>query len=280
MRLRSLTRARRAGTVTGVRGVLILAVVLASCACSSPSGRSSTSHAPSSVSVTTASAPLTTTTAQATGFRTVLSPIGLNVRAQPSKAATILRTAAQGAVFTVLAHTDQGGGWFEVKGPTVTGWISDNPALSASGRFNSYSSTQHQLDLLYPDGWTVAESPPASVIFHASSGNDTLVVTTAATVDQLGRGRAGYHQTSSEQVVVCGVTSDLVTFVQVNGSAATPQPGGVVPQRYLGQVNLTLDAQHALGIDANLADTAQLPTFRSVVNSVTFPFPQCRPTGA
>jgi len=52
-------------------------------------------------------------------------------------------------------------------------------------------------------------------------------------------------------------------------------PGGVAPEKYLVQVHLTLDAQHALGIDANLTSTSLLQTVRDFVNSVTFPSPLC-----
>jgi hypothetical protein len=141
----------------------------------------------------------------------------------------------------------------------------------------SYSSTQHQVSLLYPEGWIVAETPPASVVFHLPPGTSTVVVTTATTVDQLGRGRVGYQRTKSEQVVVCGVTGTLATYSEAGTSASTSLPAGVVDERYLAQVHLTLDPQHALGLDANLGDQSQLDMFRGVVNSVTFPFPQCGP---
>ena len=255
-------------------GVLVLAVALS--ACSSPEKP----HANSGTTTSTSSPPPTGTTIAASGVRTVLSPVGLNIRAQPATTATILRTAAQGAVLTVLAQSDQGSGWFEVRGPTVTGWMSAAPNLSAPGIFASYSSTQHQLALLYPQGWTPSESPPASVVFRPASGADTVVVTTASTAGQLVRGRLGYHQTNDEQVVVCGVTADMVTFVAVGTTTTTTQPDGVVAERYLVQVHLTLDPQHALGIDANLADTTQLQNYRDLVNSVTFPFPECQPAGA
>src|ERR1700689_5135239 len=87
--------------------------------------------------VTTVVRPSTTTTSvpgvQTTGPRTVLSPIGLHVRAGPSTAAKILGTAAEGVVLDVLGHTSQGGGWFKVKGATVTGWITASATLSAPG---------------------------------------------------------------------------------------------------------------------------------------------------
>jgi hypothetical protein len=213
---------------------------------------------------------------QTSGVRTVLSPLGLNIRAQASKAAPILRTAAQGATLTVLAHTDQGGGWFEVKGTTVTGWITGNPSLSAPGRFVSYTSSAHQFAALYPESWTYADAPPASVVFHPRAGSDSVVVTAASTVSQLGHGRAGYQQGYDAVVVVCGVTGDLVTYSQVGTpTSTTAGPGGALPERYLAQVRLTLDAQHALGVDANLAAISGLQTVRDLLSSTSFPFPQC-----
>jgi hypothetical protein len=234
-----------------------------------------TTAAPSSSSVT--SVPKSsTTTPQTSGQRTVLSPIGLNVRAQPATSAQVLGTAAQGAALDVLAHSDQAGGWFQVKGATVTGWISDSPTLTAQGKFNVYMQGTGQFGALYPATWSTAASPPASVVFRAPSGGETIVVTTAMNVGQLGVGRTGYRRSGSEQVVACGITSYLYTYVP-SGTAATtaPPPGGAAPQQYLGQVRLTLDPQHALGIDANLTDSSQQQTVRDFVNAITFPFPQC-----
>ena len=191
-----------------------------------------------------------------------------------------MRTAAQGALLTVVGQANQGGGWFEVKGPTVTGWINGDPSLSAAGKFAPYTSAQHQLSLLYPDGWTFAELPPASVVFRPLAGADSVVATTAASIDLLGTGRPGYQRTNSQQIVVCGVTGHLDTYVQAAAPPSTPKPGGVVAEHYLLQVNLALDAQHALGLDANLGDTSQFQTFRNFVDSVTFPAPQCRPATA
>jgi len=262
-------------TVARVRSIGVLVLALALSACSSPSG----GRPSATTSVSTGVPRPTSTAVAASGVRTVLSPVGLNIRAQPATTAAIVRTAAQGAVLTVLAQSAQGGGWFEVKGPTVSGWMSADPNLSAPGTFVPYTSTQHQLSLLYPQGWTPSEVSPATVVFRPPSGSDSVVVTTAATVGQLLRGRPGYHQTNDQQVVVCGVTGDLVTFVALSATTTTTQAGGVVAERYLVQVHLTLDAQHALGIDANLADTSQLPDYQDLVDSVTFPFPQCQPAG-
>jgi hypothetical protein len=258
-----------------VRRVLIPTLALVLCACHSSTGPAATHPTPPSTSVTTVPGPTTTAT-PTSGLRTVLSSVGLHVRAQASKSAAILGTAAHGTTLTVLAHTDQGGGWFEVKGSTVTGWISDNRTLSAPGKFVAYSSSEHLFSALYPETWTHAELPPAGVVFRAPSGPDTVVVTTAASVAQLARGRDGYRQSGDEQIVVCGITGDLFTFTQMTtSSTATTGPGGVAAEPFLAQVHLTLDAQHALGIDANLGGATLLQTVRDFANSVTFPFPQC-----
>jgi hypothetical protein len=179
-------------------------------------------------------------------------------------------------MLTVVGHTDQSGGWYQVKGPTLAGWISADPTFTGSGPFGTYSSPTLQLTTLYPATWTHSEAPPASVVFHAPGGAETVVMTTAATTAALGRGRPGYQQSNDQQVVVCGVTGDLVTFTQVTTPASsTPLPGGVPSGHYLVQVHLTLDPQHALGIDANLAGPAQLQPVLDIVNSVSFPYPRC-----
>ena len=246
------------------------------CACSSPNNPAPVPPQPASTGVTTTSVASTTTSVQTSGVRTVLSPLGLNIRGAPSASGPVLGTAAQGAVLTVLGHTAQGGGWFSVKGATVTGWVIGSPRLTAEGRFKPYNSSQHLFSALYADTWTYIEAPPASVVFRLPAGADTVVVTTATTVDQLGRGRAGYQRGFASQVVVCGVTGDLVVYAQPSPrSTSGPGPAGVLGERYLAQTRLTLDTQHALGIDANLADISGLDAVRDFLNSVSFPFPQC-----
>ena len=262
-----------------MRRVLVATLLLAVSACHSSGKPAATKAPPATATTTTASKAVTTTTtaAQTSGIRTVLSPIGLNIRAQPLKTAPIVRTAAQGTMLTVLGHSADGGGWYQVKGTTVTGWISDNATLSGAGQFGSYTSAVHMLSTLYPATWTYAEAPPVSVVFRAPAAGPTVVMTTAATVAALGRGRAGYIQTKDEPIVVCGVTSDLVTYMQVTTPpTTTPPPGGVPTGHYLAQVNLTLDATHALGINGNLADLSQMPPVRDIINSVSFPFPRCQ----
>ena len=79
--------------------------------------------APSTTRVSAATA-TTLPGVQTSGPRTVLSPVGINVRAEATKSAPVLGTAERGSVLTVLGHTAANGGWYEVKGASHTGWVS------------------------------------------------------------------------------------------------------------------------------------------------------------
>jgi hypothetical protein len=248
---------------------LAVALAVALTACGS-SARHAAPTVPTSVT-TRPPAPTTIPLFPTSGPRTVLSPIGLHLRATPSISARILGTAAQGTVLEVLGHVTQAGGWYEVKGATRLGWISDRRTASAPGKFAVFSSTP--FGVLYPATWTFTRLPPATVIFRPASGSESIVVRTASTVTQLARGRAGYGQTNSETAVACGVTTHLDTYTAAP-SAGTA--GQATPEPYLAQIRLALDAHHALGIDANLVDLSEVQTVRDFVNSVTFPSPQCQ----
>jgi Bacterial SH3 domain len=258
----------------GVRSIgrrLLLMALLAPLvgACTSggqPAHRSSSTSAPASSS--------TLAPGQASGERTVLSPIGVNVRAEPSMSAKVLGTAAQGAVLTTLGHVDANGGWYQVRGATVTGWISADPTLSAPGEFRTYTSGL--FSALYPATWTSAESPPASVVFRSDTGPENIVVTGGPSEAKLPQGRDGYGQSGSRQIVVCGVTSDLVTYQQAESSGTTPPATAATTLPFLAEILLTVDAQHALGVYGNLSDLGpQLQTFQAFAASLVFPSKQC-----
>jgi uncharacterized protein YgiM (DUF1202 family) len=199
----------------------------------------------------------------ANGPRTVLSPIGLNVRAGPSKKAAVIGSAVQGAVFQVLGHTTQGGGWYKVQGATITGWISASSAFSQPGRFATYESTP--FSVLYPAGWTSSGTPRSGVTFESPSKAEKVVITTAPTIAKLPSVKqgAGVSQNGSRQVVACGVTGYLFSY-------ATSLPG-----HYLADLDLSLAAHHVLGMKATLTSTSELKAVLDFVNSVSFPFPEC-----
>ena len=252
---------------------MCLAVGATACGSNTPASSRSTTTLGVAASTTT-SAPAGT---QTTGTRTVISPIGLNVRSAPSSTASVLGTAAQGVTLTVLGYTAQGGGWYQVKGSTVTGYISSDATLSAQGAFMGYSAPSGAFSALYPSGWTATAEPPSGVDFYPSGGSDSIVVTTATSTAALGQVQTGYSQVNSSSAVVCGVTGNLVTYMT---TAATSTPsatavGGTTLEAYQVQIALTLGTKQYLGVTANLASLNDLPTVQDLVYSLSFPIAQC-----
>lgn len=212
------------------------------------------------------------------GVRTVLSPLGLNIHSGASVGASRLGTAAQGAVLTVVGHTDQNGGWYNVQGQTVTGWITADPTLTAAGQFQQYQSSDFGFNALYPQAWTFAATTTA-VIFHPLTGPQTIVVRNGANTAAFGAsGGTGFIGSGQQTVVVCGVTADLNQFTHSGAVAATPTPGTAGPLALLAQIRLRLDATHALAMDFNYSTASDLDVFGAFYNSMTFAFPQCMQT--
>jgi uncharacterized protein YgiM (DUF1202 family) len=254
-------------------GLALAALVLLASGCSltgksaAPTTTQPTTTRPATtVSTTTSSTTTTSTTvpvSQVNGSQTVLSPIGLNVRAAPSKTAKVIGTAGQGTVFQLLAHTNKSGGWYKVRGSTVTGWISADTGYTAPGRFGTY--TAGSFTVLFPAGWTSSGAPKTGVVFRAPSSTEKVVITTAPSVAKLpsvSQG-AGIAQNSSQQVVACGVTAYLYSYTTSS------------PNKYYANVALSLAAGHALGLKATLTSLSQMRTVLDFVNSMSFPLPVC-----
>ena len=207
-------------------------------------------------------------------------------------------------MLTVLGYTSSGGGWFKVKGATVTGWISAQPTLSAAGDYRFYSSSQ--FSALYPAAWTesavsgstpaettsvpatsaptqsattaLAPAAPSSVVFRAASGAGDIVVTSADNISQLPQGRTGYGRKSVSQLVACGITAGLVVFQQTGTPSSTTSPAASVPESltYLAEFRFAVDNQHALGLYADMPDLGPtLQIFQWFIASMTFTAPQC-----
>jgi hypothetical protein len=221
---------------------------------------------PSTASPSTVATASTTTTlpvVAVSGVETVLSPIGLNVRARPSKSAPVLGSAGEGTVLHLLGRTAQHGGWYKVRGETVTGWITSDPTYSARGRFGAYGSAA--FSVLYPAGWTSKGVPHTGVTFRPPSGTEKVVIASAprkALLPTVKEG-GGVSQSSSKQVVACGVTAYLVSYTTA------------IPGHYLADLVLPVATHHYLGVDASLTSVAQLSTVLVFVNSMSFPFPEC-----
>lgn len=295
-------RSHRVGGRLGRLGRLpalgLAAAVVGGCNLIGHSSSPTTSSLPSStVPAATTTLPATTTTLpvsgpQSSGPRTVLSPLGLNVRKAPSKSSPAVGTAAQGVVLTVLRYTSSNGGWLRVKGTTAIGWISAQPALSAPGEFRSYDSGAFRA--LYPATWRVLRlqgtsasvAPPTSgaarvpnvrVLFRPAAGPGDIVVSAAGAVPQLPDGRVGYGLARSSQVLVCGITAQMLIFRHAGGppptTAVTSTPESLT---YLAQVRFAVDRHRALGLYADLPDLGRtLQIFDEFVAAVTFNAPVC-----
>jgi hypothetical protein len=246
--------------------LLLISIVWDSAAGSAASSTSAPTTAKTSTTrISKTSTPKTSTpsTVPRPEPQTVLSPIGLNVRTAPSKTAKVIVTAAQRAVLERLAYTNQGGGWYKVRGPTVTGWVSSSPTYSAPGHFGYWQSSA--FSVLFPAGWSVSGSPHSGVTFHSHLTAERVVITEASSIALLASVSSGGGNTfrGSQQVVACGVSGHLDTY--------TTSAAG----HYIANVAFIINAHHALGMTATLTSLAELPTVLDFVNSVSFPFPVC-----
>jgi len=207
---------------------------------------------------------------QTSGVRTVLAPLGLNLRSADSSTSQVLGTVAQGTLFTVIGYSANGNGWYHVKGDTTTGWITANPQFSSPHQFQSYQSSTHGFSALYLQGWNFSDDSTAAVFRPQQGGGQAIVVTTAATLDQLGpAGQSGYTLASTDTVEVFGVTANL----RVYSRTGQPSPGGPdspPPLAHLAELRFTIDSQRAMRIDFGYDDSGLLPQFADFYNSVSF----------
>jgi hypothetical protein len=217
--------------------------------------------------------------AQTSGVRTVLAPLGLNLRGADNATSQVLGTVAQGTLLTVLAHSDAGGGsgWYRVKGDTTAGWITGNPQFSSPHRFTLYQSAPRGFNALYLEGWTFSESETAVVFRPQTGGGQAIVVTNAANVDALGQpGRAGYTLASTETAEVFGVTANLRVYSRT-GSVASPGPDSPPPLAHLAELRFAIDSSRAMRLDFGYDNTGDLSQFTDFYNSISFP-PPASPT--
>ena len=214
-----------------------------------------------------------TSTAQTSGFRTVLAPLGLNIRATPLEGSQLVATVAQGTVLTVSGYNAEGSGWYKVKGDAGAGWISANPLFSSPHRFTLYSSAQRGFSALYLEDWTFSENPGSVVFRPQSGGGQAIVVLTGAKIDDLGApGRDGYALLRTEIDEVYGVTAPLRIYSRT-GTVASPGPDSPPPLQHLAELRFTIDSSRAMRLDFGYDDQALLPEFSDFFSSVAFPAP-------
>jgi hypothetical protein len=229
---------------------------------------------------------------QTSGIRTVIAPLGLNLRDQPATTGNVVGSLAEGTVLTVTGNNPGNGGWYQVKGETKSGWITADPRFSTARHLTSYSSQQHGFSTLYPDTWTFNDSGGSSVTFGPQAGGgDKLFVSAGANIAALGgAGAPGYAVSSGQSLEVFGVTGTLRIFDRGGGAApgtsapvgttptptpaagATPPPatpGGTGPTgAHIAEILLTVNATNAMRLDFEYSDPADLAIFGDIYNSM------------
>ena len=211
---------------------------------------------------------------QTSGVRTVLAPLGLNMRSAAASTAQVLGTLAQGTELTVIGYSADNGGWYRVKGTSTSGWITANPLYSSPHHFALYQSAQRGFNALYLEDWTFAEDPAAVVFRPQSNGGQAVVVQTAANLAALGpAGRGGYTVASVNSVEVFGVTGVLREYDRTGAVAASPGADSPPPLAHLAEIRLTIDSNRAMRLDFGYDAAGDLQQFVDFYNSLSFPPP-------
>jgi hypothetical protein len=260
---------------SGVAATTVLLLAACSHTTNTPSGvATNPADLPGGGALHSASAnPSGTSGPQTSGVRTVLAPLGLNLRSAASTTAQVLGTVAQGTVLTVLGYSDTGTGWYHVQGVSTAGWITANPQFSSPHRFAAYQSSQHGFGALYLENWTFAEDSVATVFRPQSSGGQAIVVQMGANLDALGpAGRAGYTLVTTNSAEVFGVTGVLRTYDRT-GAVASPGPDSPPPLMRLAEIRLVIDGSRAMRLDFGYDNASDLPEFTDFYDSVSFPPP-------
>jgi hypothetical protein len=287
------SRSRLIAALGAAAAATLAGCSLASPASSGPSGVATNPPVSGSSGTATASpAASGSAGAQTSGERTVLVQDGLRIHSSASLTSAVEGTAAWGVTLTVLGYNASGGpwpdssspgGWYQVQGSTVTGWVIADPTYTASGLLSSVGFQDKQIDgVLYPTDWTYSDNS-GEVIFEPETGTDlpTLVIREATTLSALGpSGLTGYASVSSNaEVVACGYTGTLVKYAA--GSAASPQPtmdpggGSVTRLADFAQFRATLSPSYAIDIEMNYSTADDYAAFENLLNSIRYPFPDC-----
>ncbi len=246
---------------------------------SPPTSQASTvppSTTTTTTTTTTVPGATTTTTPPSSGTRTILYPLGVDMRSGPSTTAKVIGSLVRGAQVTVLSYNPASGGWLNVKGASLTGWISANQQLSAPGAFYPFAASDGSFSTLYPTSWSATAKSSGGAVLRSQHGTTSITFTTAASVAGLPPVPAGYQPLSSQQLLVCGVTGHLDSYKSsTTTTTSVAAQGSAAAEPYLAVIDLALDKTHALELQANLADPSQISTVISVASSVTFPEKIC-----
>jgi hypothetical protein len=204
---------------------------------------------------------------------TVIAPLGLKLRDAGSSDGAVLGSLGQGTVVTVVSDGGQNDHWYQVKGETQTGWITDDPAYASPRHFELYQSDAHGFSALYLNTWAFTEGAGAVIFKPQSGGYPQITAATGATLDALGpAGMEGYATVEVDAAEVFGVTGVLKLFSR-SGAAPAATPGQQPPPALLAELRVTLDAKRAMRLDFLYPKADDLRTFRDFYGSIIVPQP-------
>ena len=204
---------------------------------------------------------------------TVIAPLGLRLHDSGSTDAAVLGSLGQGTVVTVLAHGGQGGHWYQVKGETQTGWITDDPGYSSPRHFELYQSDAHGFSALYLDTWAFTEGASAVSFRPQSGGYPRITAAAGPTLDALGpAGMEGYATVEGDSAEGFGITGVLKLYAR-GGTAPPATPGEQPLPPRLAELLVTLDAKRAMRLDFLYTASDDLRTFRDFYGSIVVPQP-------
>jgi len=233
--------------------VVLLAVGLGALSgCASAARPTPSKPAPSSHPSPTAS-PLPTSV-------TVISPLGVNFRTEPSTTSSVVGVVAQGVSLPIVSHSSSDGGWWEVRGSSQTGWITAQPQYTSTITFQTFSSgAAPPWSVMYPEGWTFAQENSGPIDFTGPAAA-AITFTSATTTSQLpAAALAGQTESGVSSVVVYGVTAPLVTY-----SSTT---------KYEASVEFQAQPALAFLIQAQLPTKGGAPTLNLFLETVSFTVP-------
>jgi len=191
-------------------GASLAAATLLLAACSGGSGNAHTASTASSA-VTARPSPSASVD---TGPAWVLTPVGLNLRAQPDAASDRLGTFQQGVQLDVLDHQSGAQNWLKVRGHdsgTVVGWVLDAPDLLIHRSVALHYDPNQGWSTLFPTEWTLSSSGAQTTF--TGSGQLLSVVTGNAVANLPNTPLSAGHQVRQESPIeIYGKTTYLTVY--------------------------------------------------------------------
>ncbi len=204
---------------------------------------------------------------------TVIAPLGLKLRDAGSTDGAVLGSLGQGTVVTVVSHGGQNNAWYQVKGETQTGWITDNPQFTSPRHFELYQSDARGFTALYLNTWSFTEGTGPVLFRPQSGGYPQIAVATGPTQAALGAaGIEGYSTVQVGAAEVFGITGVLKLYAR-SAAAPAPTPGQPPMPPLLAELRVTLDANRAMRLDFLYPTSDDLRTFRDFYGSIIVPQP-------